>query len=71
MMLLLLFFGSARWWLRAILVAYALGMACTLVYGGEHYVTDVLLGWVYAGVSAAGVSAVIRRRAASLPISSR
>ncbi len=63
MMLLLLFFGSARWWLRVVLVAYALGMAVTLVYGGEHYVSDVLLGWVYAAVSVAGVAAVMRRRA--------
>jgi len=23
-------------------------MCWTLVYGGEHYVFDVLLGWIYA-----------------------
>jgi membrane-associated phospholipid phosphatase len=23
-------------------------MGWTLVYGGEHYVFDVLLGWIYA-----------------------
>ena len=23
-------------------------MSLTLVYTGEHYVTDVLLGWIYA-----------------------
>jgi membrane-associated phospholipid phosphatase len=33
---------------RAGLVLYALAMAVTLVYGGEHYVADVLAGWLYA-----------------------
>ncbi|PZF85769.1 phosphatase PAP2 family protein [Jiangella anatolica] len=42
---------TRRWWLRAVIVAYPLSMAFTLVYGGEHYVVDVLLGWLYvAGV---------------------
>ncbi len=41
MMLLLLFFGRVGPVLKVVLVAYALTMACTLVYGGEHYVTDV------------------------------
>ncbi len=63
MMLLLLFFTRVGPLLKVVLVAYALVMACTLVYGGEHYVTDVLLGWVYAAVSVAGVAVVARRRA--------
>ena len=29
-------------------VGYVLAMGWTLVYGGEHYVFDVLLGWIYA-----------------------
>jgi membrane-associated phospholipid phosphatase len=26
-------------------------MGFTLVYGGEHYVVDILVGWLYAGVA--------------------
>jgi hypothetical protein len=37
-----------RW--RPLLVAYPLIMAFTLVYTAEHYVIDILLGWVMAGV---------------------
>jgi hypothetical protein len=46
--LLLVFFwplASARW--RAVLVAYALAMAVTLVYSADHFVFDILLGWTY------------------------
>jgi membrane-associated phospholipid phosphatase len=50
---------NARW--RVALLAYAVAMAVTLVYTGEHYVTDVAAGWVVAGV-AVGVGAVVRRR---------
>ncbi|RIQ37843.1 phosphatase PAP2 family protein [Jiangella rhizosphaerae] len=38
---------AKRWWLRVPVAAYPLAMAFTLVYGGEHYVVDVLLGWLY------------------------
>ncbi|NPC43690.1 phosphatase PAP2 family protein [Nocardioides sp. zg-1230] len=40
---------------RILLAAYALAMALTLVYTGEHYVVDVLAGWLVAivGVGAA------------------
>ncbi len=48
--------GSARrWWLRALLVAYPLTMAFALVWGGEHYVADLLLGWIYAVAAFYGV----------------
>jgi hypothetical protein len=33
---------------RAALVAYNLVLCTVLVYGAEHYVSDILLGWVYA-----------------------
>ena len=36
-----------RGW-RPLLVAYPLIMAFTLVYTAEHYVIDILLGWVLA-----------------------
>ncbi len=47
-LLIALFFWSrtARW--RWILVLYPLAMAISLVYLGEHYVSDILLGFVYA-----------------------
>jgi hypothetical protein len=34
-----------RWW--PLLLAYPLAMTFTLVYTGEHYVIDVLVGWAY------------------------
>jgi hypothetical protein len=34
-----------RWW--PLLLAYPLAMTFTLVYTGEHYVIDVLIGWAY------------------------
>jgi len=34
---------------RPLLVAYPLAMGFVLVTTGEHYVFDILLGWVYAG----------------------
>ena len=40
----------------------ALAMALTLVYTGEHYVIDILVGWVYAALSVAAVTAVARSR---------
>jgi membrane-associated phospholipid phosphatase len=47
-LLIALFFWSrtTRW--RWLLVIYPLAMAASLVYLGEHYVSDVLLGWLYA-----------------------
>ncbi|MET8627719.1 phosphatase PAP2 family protein [Kitasatospora sp. NPDC004669] len=49
-MLLFLFWPTARPWLRALLVAYPLAMAFTLVYGAEHFIVDVFAGWAYAAV---------------------
>jgi PAP2 superfamily protein len=42
-----------RWW--PLLLAYPLAMTFTLVYTGEHYVIDVLVGWVYVGATFFGV----------------
>lgn len=36
--------------LRALLAAYGLIMAFALVYSAEHYVVDILLGWLLAAV---------------------
>ena len=35
---------------RPVLVAYVVVMAFTLVYTAEHYVVDILLGWLLAAV---------------------
>jgi hypothetical protein len=36
--------------LQVVIALYPVAMALTLVYGGEHYVIDVMLGWVYVGL---------------------
>lgn len=38
------------WWRGASLL-FPLAMALTLVYFGEHYVTDIVAGWLYVGAS--------------------
>ena len=50
-----------RWW-RALLVLYVLLMAFALVYTGEHYVLDVLVGWCVAAVGVSAGAARSRRR---------
>ena len=55
-------------WLRPVVALYPLAMGFTLVYTGEHYVFDVLVGWVYTVAAVLAGRAVIRwwlaRRAA-------
>lgn len=65
-LIMLLFIGGAAWWLRALLLAYAFTMAFTLVYGGEHYVFDILMGWGYAAAVVPVVALMVRRRDARL-----
>jgi hypothetical protein len=48
MLICLFFWGRANRWFRALLVTYVLAMAFTLVYAGEHFVLDELVGWTYA-----------------------
>jgi len=50
------FWRQAAWWLRVVLVAYPLTMAVALVYSGEHYLIDVLVGWVYVAGVMVGVA---------------
>lgn len=40
-----------KWWMRVPLVVFPPAMAFTLIYGGEHYVIDVLVGWAYVAVT--------------------
>ena len=49
----------SRVW-RVLLAAYALAMALTLVYTGEHYVVDVLAGWLVAVVGVVASRLVAR-----------
>jgi membrane-associated phospholipid phosphatase len=44
-----------------LLGAYPLAMGFALVYGGEHYVADVLAGYLYAVATFVSVNAVARR----------
>ncbi|SFL06765.1 phosphatase PAP2 family protein [Geodermatophilus ruber] len=46
---LVLFPAARRVWQRAALVAYAVLMPLVLVWAGEHYVIDTVLGALYAG----------------------
>jgi membrane-associated phospholipid phosphatase len=59
----LFFWRTARWWLRIVLVVYPLAMAITLVYGGEHYFFDVVVGWFYAVAVFAGAAVLSNVRA--------
>lgn len=34
-------------WLRPLVALYPLAMGFSLVYGAEHYVSDIVLGWAY------------------------
>ena len=47
--------------IRPLLVLYPLMMAFTLVYAGDHYVIDVLIGWVFAVVVSFAAVRVERR----------
>ena len=61
-MLALFFWPRAGRW-RALLVAYVLAMAFTLVYTADHFVFDIALGWTYATVTYVVVTRVGARRA--------
>jgi membrane-associated phospholipid phosphatase len=57
---------SSLW--RAALLSYAAAMAVTLVYTGEHYVVDVVAGWLVATLAvAAGIAIRRRGRGSGVP----
>ncbi|TFV65568.1 UNVERIFIED_ORG: phosphatase PAP2 family protein [Bacillus sp. AZ43] len=61
---------ARRTWQRVALLAYGPAMAVVLVWAGEHYVVDTLLGALYAGgvvLAAAGLRARRARRRAGAP----
>jgi membrane-associated phospholipid phosphatase len=54
-----------RW--RPLLAAYALVMAFSLVYSGEHYVVDILAGWLLAVAVSVGFARFERRAGRQVP----
>ncbi len=61
MTLLFLWRRVGRW--RWLIVAYNAAMVFVLVYGAEHYFSDVLMGWVYAIVIFLVVNRLLADRA--------
>jgi membrane-associated phospholipid phosphatase len=60
--LLLLFTWRRAPRLRWLVIAYNAAMMFILVYGAEHYVSDLLLGYLYAAVGFVVVNKIIDRR---------
>lgn len=67
-MLIAGFLWSARRRVNALLAAYAVAMAVTLVYTGEHFVFDIVLGWTYALAVAVLLRRYQRRRSSIDPM---
>ena len=57
-----------RWWLQPILAVYPIAMLTVLVYSGEHYVVDGLIGSVYVVAVLAGLALWDRRRTAAVAL---
>ena len=53
--------------LRPVLALYSVAMVLALVFSGEHYVVDALLGWLYVLAIHAGWTRWERRRAEDSP----
>jgi membrane-associated phospholipid phosphatase len=53
---------NRRW--RPLLVAYPILMAFSLVYTAEHYLSDVLAGWLAAALACLAAARIERRRSA-------
>jgi membrane-associated phospholipid phosphatase len=54
--MLFLFFWSDGRWCRIGFGLYTLAMGFALVYGGEHFVLDIVVGWLYAAIAFAAVA---------------
>jgi membrane-associated phospholipid phosphatase len=65
LLITLFFWPRVRAWARVALLAYTVAMALALVYGGEHYVADVLAGYAYVVATMLAVGAWERRRRSS------
>ncbi len=60
----LYFIPKVRWWWRIPLACYPLAMGFALVYSGEHYVVDLLVGYAY-GILITLVSVYVQRQLAA------
>lgn len=72
LLLALFFWSRVRTSLRVVLALYTVAMGFVLVYGGEHYVFDLALGWLYVWVAYLVWSRLWRRadeRALTSPVS--
>jgi hypothetical protein len=47
-------------WLRPLVALYPLAMAFSLIYGAEHYVSDIVLGWMYTVAALAASKLLVR-----------
>jgi len=47
LLVVVFFWHRMSLWMRVVLLVLPASMALTLVYFGEHYVTDILVGWLY------------------------
>jgi PAP2 superfamily len=61
LLIALFFWSRAGRLVRVALAGYTLAMGFSLVYTAEHYVSDVLLGWLYAAAAFAAVTLAVRR----------
>ena len=68
MMLLLFAWPLVRRRTRVLLAVYVVAMLLTLVYGGEHYVTDIIVGYLSAAAAVYGVKAYFDRRQQDAPV---
>ena len=60
-----------RWWAQPLLIAYPIAMLATLVYSGEHYVIDGIIGAGYVVAVLAGLAGWDQWRAARRERSAR
>jgi len=51
MLICLVFWKGSSRRKRVLLAAYPICMAFSLVYTGEHFVTDIFVGWIYAAAT--------------------
>jgi PAP2 superfamily len=49
-----------RTWLRPFVALYPLAMAFSLIFAGEHYVSDIVLGWIYTIATLLAAKAIVR-----------
>ena len=67
MLFVLFMWRRVRVWWRAVLVAYVLAMAVSLVYAAEHYAADILAGWLLAALVMWGFARLESRRSRAAP----